>query len=345
MSIDVARETDEEEKKGEKISDNVQMSFYGQHQPLAQRLKALSAKLNLGAATTEASSGTSPQEQKQPTSTENAKPTSSGAGIQSILSTLSDEKLREIASAMSSLGQNQASSNGNSPSTSSSSTVSVAPSGGQSNLPAAATVQTSQLPGVGGSPSTAAYHQQQGEGGTATAPNFAPVLGVPQNAPLLPPPQQTQPYFSPNQQAHYPTNEQGQQPPATVPQGNYTLNDQGQQQIPPQAWSQDQQYYDSRGGLDEQGYPSSHHRGYSSGGHYDNQGSWEGQRHHYGNQRGNFDSQYSEDDYSRLDRIESRDYGHKSHDWRRGNEKRGSRFGRDDGYHRDRGNHENRQRR
>ena len=83
----------ETESSEDTNSQNIQMSFYGQHQPLSQ-----------------AQSSSSPQVAPQePKTTATCTPVSHDLppppGIQSILSQLSDEKLKELASAMSTLGQ------------------------------------------------------------------------------------------------------------------------------------------------------------------------------------------------------------------------------------------------
>lgn len=333
-----------EMKADESSSQSIQMSFYGEHQPLPQ------AQL----------------EPQAPQSSEEDSSAISTSGIQSILSQLSDERLKELASAMSSL--NQISSSSTPPST---------------------TMVTSQAAtsGSAGEQMPSSVPQPSGQMGASTtaAPQFPPhqPFPGPDQQPTLqpyPPPQQGQ--IPPVMQV-FPAQQQPQQPMAPsqpypaqtmapvvppqpfpqIKQPPYPPN-QGYQAPPPPPHSypsppqQASSYYSPEpqpyqhsqphppqdlGGYSnaphpppppqQQGYsnypppPSDpyHHqdgRGQYGYGGYNHpppgpQQGWD----HYGYDERYPDSRY--DGVAKLDRIETHDYGHKSgpppreRDWRR----------------------------
>ena len=391
-AMDIETDSSEDQQ-----SHNVQMSFYGQHQPLTQA-NSTSAKATQQETTVTATNTTAPLDLPPP------------SGIQSILSQLSDENLKELASAMSTLGQAApplvaAASVSGATSTTTTSTPKQSEfpqdqikggeamvqtqshlsqgkaTGGESAVQAPPPVASSggqhssyqapqgppQIPP--GAPLTEgrqppyshpqAQHQQQSGFARQQLPtphsNF-PNPQAPSNYyNQAPPPQQIpqQGGYPPNQP--FPTNPHGhpqghlQGPPQGHPQSSppghlqghpqgqypqghpqdYSQDQQQQRQAPyptnpPSAYSPppQQQCYDPRlqshsytnypphPPLDGRNYPYDRPQGWG-----DHQGPYT-----YETEGGDgYSNRY--DDYSKLDRIETRDYGHKSgppsRDWRR----------------------------
>ena len=339
-------------------SENVQLSFYGQHQETAAPAAVPSAD------PTPAAQGSIP----------------SASGIQSILLQISDDKLKELASAVSSLNQASPASAAAVSSTlkgitsttqtlasstapGSSSSVSLAPMGQQSPHPE----QQHQMPTSSVQPILTLSTQGHAFSPTGPYPtqNPAGFQAAPPHRDTQAPYQsgnyynqgQPRPHQQPQHQAQQmqppgPALQQQQQQHYQIPQGqplqqvsSYGTNQQQLQQH--QQYPQPQQAYNYPPDLHpsqpqhmqpQQGSnygpppgpfnqdPRTQYSGYGGGGPRvdDPQQNWEpdyGDREHYGDDFGHehYDNHY--DDASKLDRIESHDYGHQSGpppaDWRR----------------------------
>ena len=256
-------------------SQNVQLSFYGQHQPLPQaqtQAQAVSSTAAGGGLSTTASS-------------------TQVSGIQSILSQLSDERLKELASAMSSISQTTP------------------------TLPVAMATQPPM------SASASSLEQPHSTTPTKTIPAVPSIQTQPATRSF------TQPQNFPQQPAYKggdyyggaaSTNQQYHQQGAP-PSLQDTYSD-----APNPSFQNPSGYSDYSPSSFQQPTPPQDPYQYGGSPGYDHPPpqAWEHDRY-YGKER--YDSHYGDQyqEVSKLDRIESRDYGHKSgppraqHDWKR----------------------------
>ena len=381
----VQKSTDEASSGGEAMdietessedtnSQNIQMSFYGQHQPLSQAQSSSSPQVTPQDSKTTATSTTISHDLPPP------------PGIQSILSQLSDEKLKELASAMSTLGQAAPPSKLTAGVTNPSTAEQPQPSqmqtgggggggGGDAQLPPPPpphgdqhprhpTPQGQMPPGAlakGNQPPfshpQAQQQQQQVSQGSFVHPQARQQPLPPQqisegsfphpqapdsysNFSQQPPPQQQQI----PQQGGYPPNQLGPTNLQGHLQGHPQVHQQIHQQGHPQGHLQDQQQMQASYPANQQpqyppqvqqhGYnshlqpypntnypphPPTDERNYS----YNHPQGWGDPHGAYPYEMeggGRYDNRY-DNGYSKLDRIETRDYGHKSgppsHDWQR----------------------------